>query len=250
MTYVEWLRVRGVLRSTAIVLGILFIVACVARIVVRGFEPMAHEMKFADYVLSGSVLAMILATVLGAPFARENDGHLEVAFTKPVDRTGLALRTVGVDVAGIVAALAFGMVFSIAAHTVFYPPYITFHFGDAVALVLGIMGPVAWYAMLAAATASLKRGYGAILGVAWPIAGVVTGLGVLDGHDNAMLALIHGTFGTLSLIDPLTYIHMPSFQVTNGTVLDPGWLARLTMLAVLALGYSALAVIQWRRVEA
>ncbi|MEO6836643.1 MAG: hypothetical protein ABI231_12170 [Candidatus Tumulicola sp.] len=251
MGYVEWLRVRGALKWTAIVLGVLFVLACVGRISIMRFEhhSMAmHEMKFAYFVLVGSVLAMIVATILGAPFARENDGHLEVALTQPAGRVALALRTIGIDVAGIVAALALGIVFGIAAHTIFWPPKVTFHVGDAIALALGIMAPLAWYAMLAAATASLKRGYAAILGVAWPVAAIVAGVALIDVRDNAMFALIHDAFWALSLIDPLAYMHI---VVTNReSAVDPAWLSRLTMLAVLAFGYGALAIAQWRRVEA
>ena len=250
MVYVEWLRVRGALKWTAIILGIVVVFACVLRIDALNWHHglAMHEMKFQYFVIVGAVVAMIVATVLGAPFARENDGHLEVAFTKPVDRTGLALRTIGVDVAGIVAAFPLGVVFGIIAHTIFYPPDITFHFGDAIALVLGILAPLAWYAMLAAATASLKRGYGAILGIAWPVAALVAGLGFVDGRGDPMLTLLHDTFWALSRVDPLAYIHLAT--VAEGqTVLDPAWLFQLTMLAALALGYGALAVVQWRRVE-
>jgi hypothetical protein len=250
MVYVEWLRVRGALKWTAIVLGILLVFAFVGR-----FEAAAlhhglpiHEMKLEYYVIVGAILAMIVATVLGAPFARENDGHLEVAFTKPVDRTVLALKTIGVDVAGIAAVFPLGIVFAIIGHAILYPMDITFHFDDVIAILLGIMAPLAWYAMLAAATASLKRGYGAILGIAWPVAALVAGLGLVDGRGDPMLTLLHDTFWTLSRLDPLAYTHFGS-ATAGHTLIDPAWLFQLTMLAVLALGYGALAVVQWRRVE-
>jgi uncharacterized integral membrane protein len=252
MVYVEWLRVRGALKWTAIVLGILFVLTCIARVSLQAIPHHAmvemHEMKFGYFVIVGAFVALIVATVLGAPFARENDGHLEVALTKPIDRTALALQTIGADVAGIVAAVALGTVFGIAMHTVFFPPWITFHYGDATAIVMCIMSPLAWYAMLAAATASLKRGYGAIQGIAWPVAAIVAGLSLIDGSDNPMAALIHATFWTLSRIDPLVYMRIEANDMQG--VADSTWLPKVTMLAVLAAGYGVLAIVQWRRVEA
>jgi hypothetical protein len=250
MTYVEWLRVRGTLKWTTIVLGILFVLACVARVALPIHNHMEgeHEMNFGYFVIFGVVVALIVATMLGAPFARENDGHLEVALTKPIDRTRLALMTIGVDAIGIVAALAIGTLFGIGLHTIFYPPWITFHVVDLIVMVFGIIGPLSWYAMLAAATSSLRRGYGTIIGIAWPVAAVVAGLSLLDPNDNPVAALIHAVFWTLSRIDPLVYMHLNSDDMHMTA--DPTWLPRLAMLAVLAAGYGVAAVAQWRRVEA
>ena len=188
MVYVEWLRVRGTLKWTTIVLGILFVIACVARVTIPTHHHMErnHEMSFGYFIVFGGVVALFVATILGAPFARENDGHLEVALTKPVDRAALALMTIGVDAAGIVAALAVGTLFGIGLHTIFFPPWITFHLVDAIAIVFGVVAPLAWYAMLAAATSSLRRGYGAILGIAWPVAAIVAGLSLVDPNDNCI----------------------------------------------------------------
>jgi hypothetical protein len=250
MVYVEWLRVRGTLKWTTIVLGILFVIACVARVTIPTHHHMEqnHEMSFGYFIVFGGVVALFVATILGAPFARENDGHLEVALTKPVDRAALALMTIGADAAGIVAALAVGTLFGIGLHTIFFPPWITFHLVDAIAIVFGVVAPLAWYAMLAAATSSLRRGYGAILGIAWPVAAIVAGLSLVDPNDNSLAALIHGTFWTISRIDPLVYMHFEASDMQMGT--DAAWLSRLTMLAILAAGYGIAAVAQWRRVEA
>jgi hypothetical protein len=250
MAYVEWLRVRGTLKWTTIVLGILFILACVARVALPAHSHMErnHEMGFGYFVIFGTVVALIVATMLGAPFARENDGHLEVALTKPIDRIGLALMMIGADAAGIIAALAVGTLFGIGLHTIFFPPWITFHVVDLIAIVSGIIAPLSWYAMLAAATSSLRRGYGAILGIAWTVAAIVAGLSLVDPNDNALAALIHTIFWTLSRIDPLVYMHVNTEEM-NMTA-DPTWLLRLAMLAILAAGYGVVAIAQWRRVEA
>jgi hypothetical protein len=253
MVYVEWLRVRGALKWTTIVLGILFVLACVARVSIPAHAHMegSHDMPFGYFVIFGAVVALIMATIVGAPFARENDGHLELALTKPIDRTVLALMIIGADAAGIIAALIIGTLFGIALHTVFFPPSISFHYDDAIAIGIGIAAPLAWYGMLAAITASLRRGYGAILGIAWPVAGIVAGLSAVDPSDNAVAALIHNVFWTLSRIDPLVYMHFTSSGMGGDQMAyDPTLLPKLTMLAILAVGYAVLAVAQWRRVEA
>ncbi len=254
MIYVEWLRVRRVLKWTAVVMGVLLVLSFVLRIIVIDMQHhtgYVHEMTIGDYGIAGGFIAMMVATILGAPFARENDGHLEVALAKPIGRIDLALRTIGIDAVGIVAALVLGAVFAILWHGLFFPFWITFHASDAVVLAISLLASFAWYALLVAATASFKRGYGIIQGIAWPTALIVAVLGVVDAHDNVMLALSRDTFWLLSRIDPFSYIHVSGMPEGHGApALDADWPFQLTMLAVLAVGYSALAIVQWRRVEA
>ncbi len=213
-----------------------------------------HATPLVDFVKVGAFLALIVATILGAPFARENDGHLEISLTKPVGREALALQTIGTDVAGIVASLAIGVVFAIATSALFDIPWITFGSRDAFTLAVGILAPIAWYAMLTAATASMKRGYGAIVGFAWPVAAVVVALSLVPAEGNALLAIIHGVARTLSYIDPVAYMNFGGDQhvTINGqnAAVYSSRSAQVLMLAVLSLLYSVLAILQWRRVEA
>src|ERR1700678_1684321 len=60
-----------------------------------------RPVPFGIYLGIAAVIALIIATVLGAPFARENDGHLEIAFLKPVPRTHNALLLILADCLGI-----------------------------------------------------------------------------------------------------------------------------------------------------
>ena len=57
------------------------------------------------------------------------------------------------------------------------------------------LAPVAWYAALNAATASLKRGYGAVLGFAWPVALVVIALAHIPLSDTPVGNVFHTIFG-------------------------------------------------------
>jgi hypothetical protein len=207
---------------------------------------------FSVYLVVGFVVALIVATVLGAPFAREADGHLETALTKPVSRELFALQTILIDWCGLLVAFFGATLLAIAVHALFDVPHITFDGVDAMVLGAGIAGPLAWYAMLNAATASLKRGYGALQGLAWPIGLIVVGLSAVEPDGNAFLTLVHDVGWTLSWIDPLRYMHFGR----EGVRVDPTGIApfsygtQLAALAVLAVVYLALAVVQWRRVEA
>jgi hypothetical protein len=207
---------------------------------------------FAELVIHGLILALIVATVLGVPFARENDGHLETALTKPVSREGLAWQTMAADVAGILGSFVLGLAFALAVSAMFEAPNLTFDSTTGLALGIAILAPIAWYAMLAAATASVKRGYGAILGFAWPVAAIVVGLSLVPPSGSAFLTLVHGIAWVLSWIDPLTYMHFSQHEgvTVNGRAIlhSTGW-SQVLLLAVLSVLYSVLAIVQWRRVE-
>ena len=68
-------------------------------------------------------------------------------------------------------------------------------------------------------------------------------------------ALILGFFRLLSRIDPLSYASFHASTVamqtqSYSTALNPGFDSRITILLVLTVVYTALAVAQWRRVDA
>ncbi len=340
MTYVEWLRVRNVLRVLAIVLGILIAISLVLRISFNRYitddnafiqhvtmakgarvahevlpgginrthiddpgdnthiivddlgyggrhivitEPRKNSTHHGDHVTIGSVevketenadttttvidtnssvpflyymmiadiMAFVIATVLGAPFARENDGHLEYALTKPVSRIGFAFQTMGVDIVGIVAASLMTIVALVICQSMFEVPHFDFSGVNLQAILIGIAAPLAWYAMLNAASASLRRGYGAVLGFAWPVAILITVFGTISWGDSLVGGAVHNIFWTISRIDPLTYISTPSQrEAMHGTLVAPYFGIRITLECLLFLVYMTLALFQWRRVEA
>jgi len=205
------------------------------------------------YFVFACLAALIVATILGAPFARENEGHLELALTKPVSRVNLALQTIGADLAGITVAWAMTVVFLIIGHTIFEAPNFVFGPGDGMAAALGLLAAFGWYAMLNAATASMKRAYGGVLGVAWPVAIGIAGISHAPLGDGPLGRLVHGVAGALTKIFPTSYAHF-TFMTGMGSEEHRRALAApqsdLIILAVLALVYGALAVYQWQRVEA
>jgi hypothetical protein len=206
---------------------------------------------FGFYAATAAFVALIVGTLLGAPFARENDGHLEIALTKPISRERLGLATMGADLAGIAAAWAMTVAFLIVGHTIFQAPHIIFSPNTWLAIALALVGSAAWYAMLCAATASMKRSYGAVLGLAWPISGLIVLLGnVRISLPSPIGESVHAIFAPLSKIIPLYYLHFRDATVDGSSIVArvPG--LDLSILVILALVYGALAIVQWRRVEA
>jgi hypothetical protein len=210
----------------------------------NGTAPFIYYMAIADLV------ALIIATCLGAPFARENDGHLEIALTKPVSRVRYALGVIGVDIVGIVASSLMAVVTILICQLMFELPRIDMTGLNAEAAAMGIIFPVAWYAMLCAATASLRRGYGIVLGLAWPAAILVTVFGAVSWGRSILGEVAHTVFYILSRIDPLTYVTVPGTAEINLARVLPDFGIRATVLVALFLVYAAVAIVQWRRVEA
>jgi len=208
---------------------------------------------FIYYMMVADLMAFVIATLLATPFARENDGHLEFALTRPLSRTANALGVIGVDLAGIVLCSAMTVLAVIVCQAMFEVPRFDFSGINTNAILMGFAFPFAWYAMVNAATASLSRGYGAIQGFAWPVAILVVVFGtVVTWGDSLVGAAVHNIFWVIARIDPLTYasFNLHIDKVTGALTTDPGFSLRFGIELLLFAVYSVLAVIQWRRVEA
>lgn len=212
----------------------------------NGTTPFIYYMVIAD------LMAFLIATLLAAPFARENDGHLEFALTKPVSRTSYAVGVIAVDLAGIVLCSFMTVVAVLICQAMFEIPHPDFSGINSQAIVMGFAFPFAFYAMLVAATASLSRGYGAILGFAWPVAILVVLFGIVIPWGNSLLGqTVHNIFWVISRIDPLSYLSsVRADHETGQFVAAADFTGRLLMEILLFVVYSVLAVLQWRRVEA
>jgi hypothetical protein len=210
----------------------------------NGAVPMLYFMAVAD------VVALIIATMLAAPFAREIDGHLEIALTKPVSRVRYGLGVLGADVAGIVAACVLAVIACYVCELFFGTYRVDFSGINWRAVLMGLMMPAAWYALLCAATTWFSRAYGAVLGFAWPVAIVI---GVLAAvHVSSPLGLmVHDVGWVLSRLDPLTYVKFTSPD-PNGTMGYSGsdFAMRFGIEILLFVVYAALALVRWERVEA
>lgn len=208
---------------------------------------------FAIYAAFATFIALIVASALAAPFARENDGHLEIALTKPIGRTELALKTIGVDLAGLLVVWIMAVLFLLVGHTIFEQPRFLFVPNDVTMIVLGWLGVAAWYAMLCAMTASMRRSFGIVLGLWWLVSFILIGVARAQWGSSLVAQAIHWIATPLAVINPLYYLHFGPPVTIDGRpalslAVSPQY--EIPALAILALIYLSLAVLQWRRVEA
>jgi hypothetical protein len=211
----------------------------------NGAVPMIYYMALADLV------ALIVATVLAAALAREIDGHLEVALTKPCSRLRYALGVVGVDVVGILAASVLTVIAFYLCQLLFESPRLDFSGVNMRAVAMGIAMPLAWYAMLCAATTWLHRSWVAVLAFAWPAVALV-GILTLLPMTSPVALFVHDVAWGLSRLIPLSYVQMASPDHMGSTISYTGdhFGMRISLVTLFFVVYGALAVWQWQRVEA
>jgi hypothetical protein len=150
--------------------------------------------------IAGFVSA-IFALILGAFLATENSGHLEIAWTRPASRVGYALRGIAVDCIGILAAFLFTLVIIAAFVTLEgWWPYLHADKALAVTAVRYVMYPFAWYGLILAVTASLRGGYGIVIGLTWVVASVLAALVTLH-----LPPAIHATVTFINYVNPMEY---------------------------------------------
>jgi hypothetical protein len=201
------------------------------------------------------VIGLVTATMLGGVLAKENDGHLELAWTKPVARERLAMASMAVDVVTIIVSQLAMVVLTLIVCTMFigWPSIYTNSMTPSV-IALALIGPIAWYACLTAFSASLKRGLGMVVGLGWLAAIVTPAIAGGTAFSNSDIGRsIHAIFQTLSYIDPIAYVSFHGSLGSNGLQFHTaiGTIGTsVLLLLVLTIVYLALAVLQWRRVEA
>lgn len=222
--------------------------------------------NFEIFLAFGCFAAVIFATIWGCAFATQH-GHLEYALLKPITRTRYALGVIGVDIVGMAIVGAMTIVAAIICLSMFEIPHFDFsvpagqtsgaglQFSFAQIPVINpltallVVLPIAWYALLNAVTTSMRRGYGAVIGFAWPVALLLVGLSHADFGDLPVAHVFHAIFVVAAGLIPITYL--PSFGDNGGAVVNAlGETTDLAILTGLMLIYGALAIVQWRRVEA
>ena len=199
-------------------------------------------------------VGLIVATMRALSFASENDGHLEMTFARPVSRELVALRIVATDMLTIVATEALTIVAGIAGLAMYVFPSLAISPYTAAVLLAAVLIPMAWYGMLLCATASMKRGYGIVVGLAWPIALGLPGVASIQS-SLPFLRGIQVLSATLMHIDPLWYLHAVTINSDESmkdlaSVWSRSTDTALLSVAILAVVYIGAAMLQWRRVEA
>jgi hypothetical protein len=252
MWYMPYLRVRhAVLVYAYVVIGISL--AAIAlhfwprAVRIEGHERVLH-VAVSDFVAAGAAFVGGFATVLGLNLAAENDGHLELAWTKPVSRGGYALGVFAVDIAAMAACIAFTAVCAAVVVDVYFGyQAVTLTDGHALLKALAFCGlPLCVYAWIAALSASMKRNRGAVAGLFWPLMFLLSALPLLP------IPPVHVLASAIDIFNPLAIFSTTNSSVQVGLVSTNagppsiwtfawGW-------AVAALLLTA-ALFQWRRLE-
>lgn len=194
-------------------------------------------------------IAAIFGMVLGCVFASENNGHLEIAWTRPASRLAYGLRSILVDWIGMLAMFAF--VCAVGALLITSHSWWSHVTTDAETVAIGarmLAFPFAWFGLVAALTASLRGAAGLVAGLSWPVASVLVALEKLHAH-SVLTALVT----MINYVNPLIYVSFTDTESrTASTVhtLVSGQVAGLSGLLVIALAGVAVALVQWRRLEA
>ncbi len=256
MYYKEFLRVRNAVLwycGTMLVMALFITTLAVltpGNIQVDAPNATIEHLPWALLFAVASFGGAIVATILCSALSKENDGHLEVAWTKPVSRTTYASVTMAVDAAGIFLchlwtfALIVIPILLLAHHTVLVTTPDT-----ALQLFRFTIFPLAWYGLLVALSANLRGQAGIVQGLSWVVA-----LGLIGGLAAPLPALLHGLLRTIDYLNPIIYASysIGSGNSTTGIELGTSYgvaMSAAALTAIAAGGWFA-AVAQWRRLQA
>jgi len=242
--YVEYLRASRALIIGSIVIGV--VLALNLMIFFGGGVTLPDKQISVPLMVvwaAAAVAASIFASILGRSLAKENDGHLPVAWTKPAPKSTHAAMKMLVDVAAIAIVFA---VMSIATWAYLsitgLTRFISVPSDTLLQLVRFALAPLAFYGLVQCLTASVGKRSGTILGMMW------VALFVLSGLSTAPLPQpYHSIFAFIDYANPLVYIN---FETDNsGSVITASLGAATLGLALIAAVGAAAAVFQWQRLE-
>lgn len=218
--------------------------------VVADYHRSGFKIPIGDLFLATLPFGLLVASMLGGALAKENENHLELAWTKPLSRDRYAIGAIAVDLGAIVVTALFCAVVYLLLTMLFFIPPLSLGDHSGLDTAISLLAPAAWYALVTVLSASLKRGLGMVVGMSWLGAVLIPAIaGATAGYPYGLPGLIHSVALPLTYLDPLTF-----FTMTNhgGTTVNIGGYAATNISALLAMTvvYLALAVLQWRRVEA
>lgn len=195
----------------------------------------ANVTRVRDAAGAAMIVALICATLLGGALAKDSDGHLPLVWTRPVSRTRYAIETMSISVATLIIAELLTAATSLLTGFVLGGADQGPDWSYAWSVPGDLLIPIAWYALLTAATASMRRGYAVIIGVAWACA-----FGVFAGsHASDAPAALTSIVGAINWVNPLHYVDSSAADAVRYAV----------ALAALTIAYGATALFQWRRAE-
>lgn len=242
MFYMPYLRVRNAVLIYAYIVSGITLFGVALRFWPGALHSDGHELSNVHVdltmLLSGSAaLVGGFATVLGLNLASENDGHLEVAWTKPISREGYALGVFAVDIGAMAVCLLFTlMCLGIVVDVYAGGQAVSLGSGNQLLGGLAFCGfPLCVYAWITALSASAKRNRGTIAGMFWPLMIAVAALHFVP------VAPIHAIAKALFYINPIELYTTNSHEAAPVGNYLWGWAVSAALLFV--------ALAQWRRLE-
>ena len=245
MYYVEYLRA-----SRALIIGTIVIAAVFAinlAIYLSGGVSMPDKPFVIPFMVvwaTAAVAASIFASILGRSLSKENDGHLPVAWTKPVPKSTHAAIKMVVDVAAIAILFA---IMSGAAYAYIsiagMMKFISVPSDTWLQLIRFALAPLAFYGLVQCLTASVGKRSGTVLGLTWVAVFVLSALGAAPLPQP-----YHSIFAFIDYANPLVYINL---DIDNsGSVVTANLGAAMLGLVVIAVCGVTAAIYQWQRLEA
>lgn len=215
-------------------------------------EPVPLE----TLLIAPLVVGLIIATILGGVLAKENRNHLEIVWTKPVNRDAMALGLFAVDALGIAGAMVATFLFEVLGIALYELPNISVGSQTLGLTLLALFSVLAFYSVFNAASA-MVRGGGGIKALVWLTAIFVPAISAAALVPVLIFHIVGNLFGALAVLDPLAYLNHDSTGgsgvvsgVVGSAVLSAPVLDRAGVLALLVVFYCGLSLLQWRRLEA
>lgn len=244
MYYVELLRVGRALRVVGLVLAGVLVLNLVFFFSAHGTMPATFRVPVEVVWAIAGFVTCVFASVVGNSLSAENDGHLPLAWTKPVSKPVHALVKMSVDLAGAAAVFVMtcaGIIIYLAAVGGLHALVMTTDSNGL--LVRFLIAPVAFFGLMQALTSVLSRQAGLVIGLTWVACLVLIALQV-----SSLPPAVHRLVDLISYANPLVYV---AFGYDKSGIMVPFGLATAaTGLASIGILGSALAVYRWQRVEA
>jgi hypothetical protein len=258
MFYVEQLRVRNGLLFTGLGLAVVLLVTAALAVgcpsafgpgQCKGIDTSNTQVVLAIIGYAAALAAAIFGSIFGSSLAIENDGHLEIVWTRPISRTSNALGKLLIDVGAIITVFAacYATGWLVVGLLGDHPFNVSFDGQAMLKLARFLAFPLAWFGLTQALTAGIKGSwFGAIVGPLWPVCQALFAVGLLP-----LSAPWHKVWQIANIPNPIAYFPFWAFDETfhvyefgYGLVLDVIALAAIATIGI------TLATLRWRRLEA
>jgi hypothetical protein len=250
MWYIEYVRARRALTVYAIIVGLITAIALIVRInihthISRG--PGAQMQTTIDSlaVIAGLAIA-ILGTVLATSLSNHVNGHLEIAWTKPIPRDRFVAQTFAIDIGALGVAYVISIAVLVAINAI-YGAHLVYSLDKLGHVLAEFVFVVALYGLIQGVTSGMTRRSGMVAGLAWPILILTSG-----GIAARLPDVIHRVLVLINYLNPVALI---TARTEHGTITNALGIAAWSLpsladaMLIFAIGLT-FALVQWRRLEA